>query len=116
MFCVNFAVMGKPPYKQTPADTKEKEAQEARAEALISRAKEECEQPTPCPCFVAVRYARKEGKADGGNIVNGVLDALEATVYENDRQVVVTHYVEGPSDLDWYQVIVAELQTEPPAK
>lgn len=116
MFSVTFAVKGIPPYKQAPADEREKHRQLSRVEELKACARKSCGGLVAGPCSVTIRYDRCKGRADSGNIVNGVLDALEGVVYENDNQVVTIHYVEGPGEVDWYQVIVTELQTTTPTE
>ena len=113
MYSLTFRVDAKPPWKQTPADAWEKGRQAVRKEALQIQAQAAVNgmPALTARCSVSIRYVRKTGQGpDGGNIVGGVLDALEGIVFINDRQVVDISYAEHPGTEDWYQVTVTELE------
>lgn len=113
MNSVTFVVNDKPPYKQTPADTQEKQNQSQRKQTCVNAAGEARKHFTGTiftkKCVVQIRYHRAKGQSDSGNIVGGILDALQGIVYKNDSQVVEIHYLELPETKDRYQVTVTEL-------
>jgi len=100
-----------PPYKQTSAGKKEKRNQDKRTNLLKDAAKA----TSNSPCFetkkfkVDIYYSRCKGKADSGNIIGGILDALVDIIYKDDRQVVDINYREFQGSKDFYMVAVTEL-------
>lgn len=113
MIAVTFKVENKPPYKQTPEGEAECNRQAERRDALQQRARAAFGPLRPLKrsvrCAVSIYYSRKKGKADSGNIVGGVLDALQCIAFKNDSQVAQISYIEWSGSRDWYQVTVSEL-------
>ena len=111
MRSVTFVVNSVPPWKQTPADDGEKCRQYERRCALQEEARKifaGLQMFSGC-CAVIIRYSRNAGRADGANIIGGILDGLQGIAYQNDKQVTEITYREWSGDQDWYQVAVIEL-------
>lgn len=110
-FGISFIVNTRPPYKQSPADPREKDNQRDRLESLkkIAREKLGDRSPLESSCAVHVRYIRALGASDAGNIINGILDGLQGIAFLDDRQVVEVSYKESRGTHDQYAVTVTEL-------
>jgi len=113
MALIRFRVNAPPPYKQTPASRSERENQALRRQLLRERAREAFggSQPLAQHCALAIRYSRRLGRSDSGNIVGGVLDALQGVTYQDDRQVVEIRYAEEPGEQEWYDVTIREKES-----
>ena len=111
MMAVSFVVEAPPPWKQVPADAVERNRQVQRLGALRQAAQEAMKGKAPLSsrCAVFIRYVRSQGRADGANIVGGVLDGLQGIAFDNDRQVAEATYQEQQGPTDRYQVTVIEL-------
>lgn len=99
-------VIYRPPYKQTPADTQERENQERYVAALREEAKKLFKSPFQRNVKIIIEYNRNQGRADSMNILGGIADALEEIAYLNDSQITEIHYVErrGVQDEYWIEV------------
>jgi|YelNatPaOPRAMG01_1025707.scaffolds.fasta_scaffold209998_1 Holliday junction resolvase RusA-like endonuclease len=111
MRSVTFVVNSAPPWKQAPANKAEKRRQCERLQVLREKAGEVfADLPMISGhCAVIIRYSRNVGRADGANIIGGILDGLRGIAYQDDRQVTEITYREWAGDQDWYQVTVIEL-------
>ncbi len=99
-----------PPYKQTPADRRERENQKKRADALREEANCQSIPPTPNNVCLTINYHRHRGRADAANIIGGIADALNNITYDDDSQIVEIHYREIKANVDEYQVVVEDIQ------
>jgi Holliday junction resolvase RusA-like endonuclease len=97
-----------PPYKQTPADAREKELQEQRSQVLREAAHKAYDNQAPFkgPVELAIGYMRHDGKSDSANIVGGIADALIKVIYKDDSQIKEIRYSEttGVKDCYWIEV------------
>src|SRR5438094_241979 len=111
MAIVKFQVDALPPYKQAPASRAEQNNQTVRRGLLQERAREELgsSEPLGQRCAIAIHYSRRLGRSDSGNIVGGILDALQGIAYHNDNQVVEIRYVEDPGERDHYSVTLSDI-------
>jgi len=99
-----------PPYKQAPADGRERENKRIRTMALKREAKEELSIPIKQKSVrLVIWYSRLRGKSDAVNIIGGIADALNGIAYNDDRQITEIHYDETKGNIDEYQVIVEEI-------
>ena len=108
---VSMRAKGPPPWKQAPADGKEKLAQQERRSLLQAEAHKAlsaCE-PAEGPVSRSITYRRAAGRSDAANIIGGIADTLEGIVYQNDRQVIEIHYVEEDAVEDEYEVTISLL-------
>ena len=109
---ISFLINERPPYKQTPANSAERENQAQRRGVCQQEAMRAFigHKLFTQPCNVSIEYWRATGQSDGANIIGGVLDALEGIIYQNDRQAVEILYIEHEATgNDRYQVIVREI-------
>ena len=109
---VSFTVHEKPPYKQTPASSSERRNQAQRKEACQQEARTAFSSKSVLTgsCRVSICYWRCLGMADSGNIVGGILDAMNDIVYRDDMQVVEISYIEHrATGNDRYEVTVTEV-------
>lgn len=98
-----------PPYKQTPADRRERENQKIRTDALRREAESLFKTPVKEKNVrLTIKYCRCKGRSDAANIIGGVADALNGIAYDDDRQITEIHYQETKGNVDEYQVIVEE--------
>lgn len=97
-----------PPYKQTPADRRERQNQEMRADALKVEANRQFGSLLRGNLRLTIEYHRHRGRSDAANIIGGIADALNKIAYDDDRQIVEIHYREAKGDVDWYQVVIEE--------
>lgn len=104
---IELKVIGKPPYKQSPADSSERKNQQIYREALVKEAHEHCSQPISQNLKIDIRYTRANGRADSMNIIGGVADCLQGIVYINDKQIVEVHYSENKGTRDEYLVKIS---------
>ncbi len=104
MMNVEFQVIGKPPYKQTPADSSERANQRSYRDNLVMEAKKHFTEFSNDRLKIEVVYTRNRGMADSMNIIGGIADSLEGIAYENDKQLVEVHYVEKTGLRDEYTI------------
>jgi Holliday junction resolvase RusA-like endonuclease len=99
-----------PPYKQTPADRREKETQRIRIKALKEEAGGKSEISTSKKNIrLTIDYSRCKGRSDAANIIGGIADALNGIAYDDDRQITEINYQETKGSVDEYQAIIEEL-------
>ncbi len=101
-------INGIPPYKQTPADLKERESQIMRRGKLRQEAEKLNFQLTSKNLKIKIIYFRSKGKADAANIIGGIADALQKIIYNDDNQIKKIIYEEEKSSLDKYIVEIDE--------
>jgi len=96
-----------PPYKQTPADRRERENQKIRTDALRREAESQFKTPiSERNVRLTIKYCRCKGRSDAANIIGGIADALNEIAYDDDRQITEIYYQETRGNVDEYQVIV----------
>jgi len=93
-----------PPYKQTPADLRERHLQTLRTKTLQEVAIREIETPLNGPVKLEITYHRGKGRSDSSNIIGGIADALNTIAYEDDRQIKILNYTEEKKSLDEYWI------------
>jgi len=99
-----------PPYKQTPADRKERVNQKIRVDALRKEAVRIFASPIRQKSVrLRIEYSRNKGRSDATNIIGGIADSLNGIAYDDDRQITEIHYEEKKGNIDEYQVIVEEV-------
>ena len=98
-----------PPYKQTPADSRERKNQKIRTDALRREAEKQFKTPiTRKNIRLIIKYCRCKGKSDAVNVIGGIADALNRIAYEDDKQITEIHYQEMRGDIDEYHASVEE--------
>ena len=95
-----------PPYKQAPADQREKQLQTIRTNALREVATKEILNRLTGPVKIDIIYHRGKGRADSTNIIGGIADALNKIAYNDDRQIKEVHYSENKKTTDEYWVSI----------
>jgi Holliday junction resolvase RusA-like endonuclease len=103
-------VMGIPPYKQAPADARERENQKIRTDTLKREAKNHFRTPVSRgKVRLTIEYSRGKGKSDAANIIGGIADALNGITYRDDGQISEIHYREKSENIDEYWINVEEV-------
>jgi Holliday junction resolvase RusA-like endonuclease len=102
-------VKGIPPYKQAPADRREKENQMTRIKALRREAEHTFPTPIKQSIRLTIMYRRQKGRSDAANIIGGIADALNGIAYGDDKQITQINYQETKGNVDEYQIIIEEL-------
>lgn len=95
-----------PPYKQTPADKREKQLQMMRRNALREEACQKFKSLIQGNICLTIKYKRFRGRADAVNIIGGIADALIGIAYGDDSQIREVHYSETKGNIDEYWVQV----------
>jgi len=105
-------VVGLPPYKQTPADKKEKQSQEERKDRLRREVFSHKNEGLffAKKIVLSIRYQRAKGLSDAANIIGGIADALQGVLYLNDARITEIRYIEnlapeGAVDEYWVEVV-----------
>ena len=99
-----------PPYKQTPADEREKENQKMRTDVLKREARDYFRIPiSRRKVRLTIEYHRGKGRSDAANVIGGVADALNGIAYDDDNQIAEIHYRERNGNIDEYWVTVEEV-------
>lgn len=99
-------VKGIPPYKQTPADRRERENQVIRTATLRREAEHKFPTTMKQSIRLTITYRRQKGRSDALNIIGGIADALNGIAYDDDKQITEIHYQETEGSLDEYHLIV----------
>ena len=95
-----------PPYKQTPADKREKQLQMMRSNVLRDEARQKFKSLIQGNICLTIKYKRCRGSADAVNIISGIADALIAIAYRDDNQIREVHYSETKGNIDEYWIQV----------
>ena len=99
-----------PPYKQAPADRRERENQRTRTAALRKEVQNRFTTPMrQMGVRLTITYCRHKGRSDAVNIIGGIADALNGIAYDDDKQITEIHYRETKGSIDEYHVIVEEV-------
>lgn len=95
-----------PPYKQTPADKREKQLQSLRRNELKKEAVKQFNSLIQGNISLEIKYNRCRGRSDSVNIIGGIADALIGIAYRDDSQIREVHYSEAKGNIDEYWVQV----------
>jgi len=104
---VEFSIRSKPPYKQAPANSSEKENQKLYRQNLEIEARNHFSKPIKGNIRIEITHTRAKGRSDAANIVGGIADALQGIGFEDDRQIVEIHYREEKGNMDSYLVRIS---------
>ena len=97
-------IIGRPSYKQSPADSQERVKQNRYIEALRTEAVKKIKSPIDDDVKLTIRYSRKSGRADPANIIGGISDTLQKIAFHNDNQIKELHYFEKTGNRDEYWI------------
>ena len=106
---ISFSVSGAPPYRVTPPNPKERQAQIGRRErlvqaALAALAQAGLREPWMGDVALSIIFRRDDSFGDALNLLAGTASLLEAIAYLNDRQIVELHYREQDGAPEQYEV------------
>jgi len=106
---VEFSIQGKPPYKQAPADSSERENQKLYRHNLEIEARKHFPEMMKGDIKMEIFYTRAKGRSDAANNIGGIADTLQGIAFADDKQVVEIHYREKRGITDAYSIKISSL-------